>query len=119
MTPPWAVAELEPEQVTAELARWFPGVAVWQGEFTGSWWALAWDRAGRHRLVEASKPMELADRIAVLQRPLPRHAPRYSRDSLGDASSRVQPAPSRHRRSVRRGWLRSALSGLITVNASH
>jgi hypothetical protein len=40
------------------LTRRFPGLMIWYGERTGSWWALVPPPAG-WRLVEASNPDEL------------------------------------------------------------
>ena len=54
--------------VTREIARRYPGVRAWWGEHTGAWWALARDRYGRDRLVEAADPAELARRLEALGR---------------------------------------------------
>ncbi|RSN41759.1 hypothetical protein DMH08_38765, partial [Actinomadura sp. WAC 06369] len=48
----------DPEQVQAALARRFPGVPSWHGEWTGSWWSMVGDR-----LLEAACPATLADMI--------------------------------------------------------
>ncbi|WP_067461668.1 hypothetical protein [Actinomadura macra] len=40
----------------------FPGVRVWYGESTGSWWALVPLREGP-RLLEAPSPQELREEI--------------------------------------------------------
>ncbi|MBE1532609.1 hypothetical protein [Actinomadura algeriensis] len=60
----------DPEQVRAALARRFPGVPSWHGEWTGSWWAMVGDR-----LLEAACPTTLADMIhtaLAATRPPPR-----------------------------------------------
>ncbi|QFG22770.1 hypothetical protein [Actinomadura sp. WMMB 499] len=64
--------ERDPEYVQAELARRFPGVPSWFGEWTGSWWAMVGDR-----LLEAASPFVLADmiRTAVAANRPPRPAP--------------------------------------------
>lgn len=46
-----------------ELARWLPGVQVWYGCHTGSWWAYLPGRPGR--LVEAPDPQHLARKLAT------------------------------------------------------
>ncbi|MFI0354579.1 hypothetical protein [Actinomadura sp. 9N407] len=60
---PWGAAELDPERAVAELARRFPRVLTWYGEYTGSWWAMLRDRNGRDHLVEAHTPAELGRRL--------------------------------------------------------
>ncbi|WP_143219864.1 hypothetical protein [Actinomadura sp. CNU-125] len=54
--PAWL--EQDPERVQAALARRFPGVPSWHGEWTGSWWSMVGDR-----LLEAACPFTLADMI--------------------------------------------------------
>ncbi|MGI5168253.1 hypothetical protein ACQEU3_28280 [Spirillospora sp. CA-253888] len=59
-----------PPAVRAATARGlqeqFPGVRVWYGEATGSWWALVPLRAGP-RLVEAPTPQTLRDSIMAVR----------------------------------------------------
>jgi hypothetical protein len=67
-----AVAPLPAEipRIVAELSRRFPGVCAWWGEATREWWAMARDRSGRDRLVEADSPAELSRRLeAILTTP--------------------------------------------------
>ncbi|WP_143220953.1 hypothetical protein [Actinomadura sp. CNU-125] len=61
MTAPWT-----PERVAAEVQRRYPGTCAWLGRHTGSWWAVARDRTGRHRLVEGATPAELVHRLDEL-----------------------------------------------------
>ena len=56
----WWPVDVDPEQVAADVKRWFPGVSAWLGEYTGKWWAVVGDR-----LLEADNPNELHQRIAV------------------------------------------------------
>lgn len=50
------------EPAACALEQEFPGVVVWHGTATGSWWALV--HTGRiYRLVEALDPRELRDAI--------------------------------------------------------
>jgi hypothetical protein len=53
-------------ELRAEMARGlqeqFPGVRVWYGEATGSWWAIVPLRSGP-RLVEAPTPQQLREAI--------------------------------------------------------
>ncbi|XRQ03572.1 hypothetical protein ACN3XK_44225 [Actinomadura welshii] len=62
--------EPAPEAVRAATARvlqeQFPGVRVWYGEATGSWWALVPLRSGP-RLLEAPAPQQLRDEIMSLR----------------------------------------------------
>ncbi|MFD0851427.1 hypothetical protein ACFQ07_04315 [Actinomadura adrarensis] len=44
----------------------FPGVRVWYGNSTGSWWALVPLREGP-RLIEATTPQEIRDTILRLR----------------------------------------------------
>jgi hypothetical protein len=54
----------DPDWVTvSNLMRRFPGVLVWRGAHTGTWWAYVPIRGGR--LVEAISPEELA--LAISQ----------------------------------------------------
>ncbi|MCO5993010.1 hypothetical protein [Actinoallomurus rhizosphaericola] len=46
----------------AVLTRRFPGVVIWFGAATRSWWAMVWI-SGRWRLVEAMDPEELTKAI--------------------------------------------------------
>jgi hypothetical protein len=85
----WAAIELDPERVVAELARRFPGVPAWWGEYTGSWWAMLRERNGRDRLVEAKSPGELCHRLEEALRT--RSVPRYARP----APAVRRPPPSR------------------------
>lgn len=134
---PWAVADLEPERVAAELARRFPGCCVWLGEYTGRWWAFTRDRTGRDRLVEAADPVTLGRLLEELTG-RDRYG-RYSRASLPNRTAgraapsapRV-PRPAVHsrppsRRAVRArrierrprgGWLRRMLGSFVIVDAS-
>ncbi|GLZ04444.1 hypothetical protein Acsp03_19100 [Actinomadura sp. NBRC 104412] len=48
------------------LQSQFPGVRVWYGEATGSWWAMVPLRSGP-RLVEAPTPQEIRDIILHLR----------------------------------------------------
>lgn len=68
---PWAMAELDPERIAAELARRFPGCCVWLGEYTGNWWAMTGDR-----LIEAPDPATLERLLYALARRA--HARRYA-----------------------------------------
>jgi hypothetical protein len=58
--------EPTPAQARAATARGlqgqFPGVRVWYGEATGSWWALVPMRDGP-RLIEAPTPQEIREAI--------------------------------------------------------
>ncbi|HEY8481682.1 MAG TPA: hypothetical protein VIL71_17790 [Spirillospora sp.] len=62
--------EPTPEAMRAATARGlqeqFPGVRVWYGEATGSWWAMVPTRSGP-RLLEASSPQQLRDEILSLR----------------------------------------------------
>ncbi|MEU8796983.1 hypothetical protein [Spirillospora sp. NPDC048819] len=44
------------------LQAQFPGVRVWYGEATGSWWAMV-PLHGGPRLLEAASPQQLRDEI--------------------------------------------------------
>jgi hypothetical protein len=55
-----AGADVRP--ITQEIQRARPGVCVWYGRATGSWWALV-RLADRARLVEAANPRELREAI--------------------------------------------------------
>jgi hypothetical protein len=57
---------LSGERVAAELRRRFPGSWAWRGEHTGTWWAIARDRAGRDRLIEAPDPYQLGRRLETI-----------------------------------------------------
>ena len=46
-----------------ELARRLPGVRVWYGCHTGSWWAYLPGRPGR--LIEDRDPRQLARKLAM------------------------------------------------------
>ncbi|RFS85690.1 hypothetical protein D0T12_11865 [Actinomadura spongiicola] len=48
------------------LQEQFPGVRVWFGEATGSWWAMVPMRTGP-RLVEAPTPQELREELMSLR----------------------------------------------------
>jgi hypothetical protein len=57
---PWSNARTDPDEVIAEAGRLRPGVIVWRGEWTGSYWALLGDRLhefkdSRALLAEISK----------------------------------------------------------------
>ncbi|MFF5262124.1 hypothetical protein ACFY4C_24580 [Actinomadura viridis] len=137
---PWAMAEIEPDEILAELRRRFPRVTAWRGEFTGRWWALTPDRSGRDRLVEAGDPAELGRLLEdVRQAPPPR--PRYERaaqrpDTKAQrtplppaphrapaprtaprtpSSSPTRPAQPGHGRHERRGWWRRTLGALVAL----
>ncbi|OLT13239.1 hypothetical protein BJF79_20990 [Actinomadura sp. CNU-125] len=129
MTAARAAVEADPGRVAAEVARRFPGTSAWLGGSTGRWWALARDRTGADRLVEASTPGELVRRLDGLGvRPaVPMPAPRYTRvrpAAVPDATvpdlarvvqptaAPVRPLRERHRRAPRRGWLRTVFGGL-------
>jgi hypothetical protein len=127
---PWAAAELDPDRISAELARRFPGCCVWLGEYTGSWWALAGDR-----LVEAPDPATLGRLLDELTRR--QHVGRYARASLQNrAAGRGAPPPPRASRPAvhsrppsrrpavrarrierrpRGGWLRRVLGSFVVV----
>ncbi|HWB35109.1 MAG TPA: hypothetical protein VHA75_03700, partial [Rugosimonospora sp.] len=57
-----------------DLCRVFPGICIWHGEFTGSFWALLPDR-----LVEARTPAVLARQLRAAL-PVPRQRPRAEPD---------------------------------------
>ncbi|URM98618.1 hypothetical protein LUW76_32105 [Actinomadura madurae] len=84
---PWAMAELDPERIAAELARRFPGCCVWLGEYTGNWWAMTGDR-----LIEAPDPATLERLLYALARRA--HARRYAAPQNRTAG-RVTPPPPR------------------------
>ncbi|MFI0357929.1 hypothetical protein [Actinomadura sp. 9N407] len=91
---PWAGADLDPERVVAELRRRYPGACALWGEFTGMWWALARDRSGRYRLVEAATPAELGRHLEAI-------LPRFGRAALmTGAAVRSTPPPPRTSRSA-------------------
>ncbi|MFB4310987.1 hypothetical protein [Actinomadura sp. GTD37] len=48
------------------LQQQFPGVRVWYGVATGSWWAMVPLRSGP-RLLEAPSPQQLRDEIMSLR----------------------------------------------------
>ncbi|WP_067801689.1 hypothetical protein [Actinomadura formosensis] len=48
------------------LQQQFPGVRVWYGEATGSWWAMVPLREGP-RLLEAPSPQQLREEIMSLR----------------------------------------------------
>ncbi|MFD0900611.1 hypothetical protein [Actinomadura sediminis] len=103
-------------RVAAEVARRFPGTSAWLGAATGSWWALARDRAGACHLVEAATPAELARRLNALgvRRAAPPPGPRDVRARFAAAPPAPAPRRSgRRRRAPRRGWLRAAFGGLV------
>lgn len=110
MSAPWA-----PERVAAEVERRFPGTTAWLGRHTGSWWAVARDRAGRYRLVEGATPADLVRRLDELgvRRAGSVREPRAPRRPPARPPGRPVP-PRRRPARVRRGWLRSALGGLVT-----
>lgn len=129
MTPlaPLAAAEVSPEHIAAELCRRFPGVRAWLGGATGTWWAIARDRTGHHRLLEAATPAELGRRLEDLGG---RRLPQYARTRETSAATGPTPARPRaprravpsHRppgavegRSGRRGLVRRLLGSLIAV----
>jgi hypothetical protein len=62
--------EPTPEAMRAATVRTlqeqFPGVRVWYGEATGSWWAMVPLRGGP-RLVESPSPQQLRDEIMSLR----------------------------------------------------
>ncbi|MBE1533106.1 hypothetical protein [Actinomadura algeriensis] len=113
MTAPWT-----PERVAAEVQRRYPGTTAWLGRHTGSWWAVARDRTGRHRLVEAASPAELVRRLDELG---VRRAGYASQPRPAPARPAPPPPPARPRPPVRRrparlprGWLRAAFAALVT-----
>jgi hypothetical protein len=56
----------DPAQVTAELRRRFPGLQVWHGDHTGTWWAAVLDAHRRDRLIEATDPADLRRRLEAI-----------------------------------------------------
>ena len=70
MNAPRDADEPVPPALRAATARvmqeQFPGVRVWYGEATGSWWAMVPLRR-RPRLVEAPSPQQLRDEIQNLR----------------------------------------------------
>lgn len=97
---PWTGIEIDPEIVLARVRCLFPGVTVWAGEFTGSYWALLGD--GLH---EFKDPLDLVTCLHA-NVPLPRPAP-------PDEGPR-RPAPPRSRRAPvprRRSWWRRMVGG--------
>ncbi|MDL4773769.1 hypothetical protein [Actinomadura xylanilytica] len=100
---PWAVLELDPDQVMAELHRRFPRVrAAWLGEFTGRWWAVTRDQAGRDLLVEAANPVALARSLDELG--AGRSVPHRARAVQTGAA--VRRTPPRRRTAAPPGWWR-------------
>jgi hypothetical protein len=59
-------AGTDARRIADEVGRQFPGVRAWWGVYTGAWWALARDRYGRYRLVEAADPAGLRRRLEEL-----------------------------------------------------
>ncbi|OLT12596.1 hypothetical protein BJF79_21965 [Actinomadura sp. CNU-125] len=81
----------------AELARRFPGVPSWFGEFTGSWWSVVGDR-----LLEAADPFVLAEMIRTAvaahrtPRPVPPPRPRPVRRARSAPRALPRARPSGH-----------------------
>jgi hypothetical protein len=48
----------------ASLKRWIPGLHVWYGLYTNSWWAYVPGRPDR--LIEAASPEVLVQRLSPL-----------------------------------------------------
>lgn len=63
----WTAAEADLDRPLAELRTRFPSVVVWHGEYTGQWWALARDYAGRDMLIERDNPAELGRQLEVVR----------------------------------------------------
>lgn len=58
----------------AELGAWFPGVHVWHGRYTGSWWAYV--PGHPPRLLEAPDLQHLTRKLATTApRPLKPRGP--------------------------------------------
>ncbi|MDL4773665.1 hypothetical protein [Actinomadura xylanilytica] len=121
-----AVVAMDRDYAAVELRRRFPGVPVWRGESTGTWWGMARDWSGRDRLVEAPTPAALGrllEEIGVRPRGF---VPRYGHGSQTGATVRLmpsphasrtvaptRPAPARHARSARGGWFRRLIGWLV------
>ncbi|GAA1786252.1 hypothetical protein [Actinomadura chokoriensis] len=127
MTAPWIAAEVDPDRVVAELAKRFPGISAWLGEFTGHWWAVALDRMGSSQLVEAATPAALAKRLDEIgaRQFSPPSAPTYARRPAA-APVQAPPRPvrpaapsrsaaARHEHRRRAGWFRSMICALTSA----
>ncbi|WP_329518839.1 hypothetical protein [Spirillospora sp. NBC_01491] len=121
-----AVVETTPDLMAGELRRRFPGVPTWRGESTGTWWAMARDRSGRDRLVEAPTAAALGRLLEEIGVRPHGFVPRYGRDAQTGATVRLMPsphasctvaptrsAPARHARSARGGWFRRLVGWLV------
>ncbi|MEV5570279.1 hypothetical protein AB0L06_09520 [Spirillospora sp. NPDC052269] len=64
--PRWDVPDARQPTVIERLRARFPGIHFWWGVFTFSWWAYV-PGPGLGRLIEASTPDELGDRLARLR----------------------------------------------------
>lgn len=107
--------DLDIDRALDDLHRAFPGICIWWGEFSGSFWALLPDR-----LVEAKTAVDLARQLhAALPRPRPHATPAASRRPRPSARrtdgtwTSTKPAT---RRSARRGGRgRRAVRWLLTT----
>ena len=84
----WQRTQIDPEIVLAEVRRLHPGVTVWAGEYTGSYWALLDDELHEfrdpHALISCvrahvSPPPRPATGTAPGPRMLRDHQPRHAR----------------------------------------
>lgn len=78
-----------------KLNRWIPGLQVWYGLYTGSWWAYVPGRPGR--LIEAATPEMLVRRLAPFAKAVKESEPgRFGDEHSGSSSdSRDGPHPAR------------------------
>ncbi|QKW39654.1 hypothetical protein HUT06_41165 [Actinomadura sp. NAK00032] len=91
--------DLDIDRALDDLHRAFPGICIWHGEFSGSFWALLTDR-----LVEARTAADLARQLrAALPRPGPKPHACRSRTSTRRADGTWTSAKSATRRPARRG----------------
>ncbi|SFP90272.1 hypothetical protein SAMN04489713_11935 [Actinomadura madurae] len=95
--------DLDIDRALDDLHRAFPGICIWHGEFSGSFWALLPDR-----LVEARTAADLARRLrAAVSRPRPRVRSepyvRHPRPSTRRADGTWTTARSATRRPTQRG----------------
>ncbi|MEU8801258.1 hypothetical protein [Spirillospora sp. NPDC048819] len=100
---PWATTPLELDdldidQALDQLRRSFPGLCIWHGEWSGSFWALL-----PNRLVEAKTSADLARQLHATAGPtLARRPGPSTRSPDGTWIAPRVPAP-RHRRPIRTG----------------
>ena len=97
---------LDPDRIRRDLEAAFPGVRTWLGEYTGHWWALANDR-----LVEATTPLLLAEKIRevlAVRRALPPRSGKPRDRPAAPSRPREPSRPGRARPKRRRvllgGW---------------